>query len=91
MDNTDCNHCCDITDGDDPLDDVLRDKGCCTPIPVKRDCVAPVIPTPECDEADPVVIYDPDTEQFYVLTTIYDSNCSALIDSTGSSLLSLIA
>ena len=91
-DHTD--HCCapcDITDGDDPDNDDLRDKGCCGPIPVKRTCVAPVLPVPDCDEEDPVITYDPETEEFFALTTLYDSNCSPITDSNGSPFLTLIA
>lgn len=79
-----CNHdCTDFTDGDD--------AGCCSPIPVRIPCEAPVIPAFPCNEAAPVVAYDEDTEEFTVLSTLYDSECSQLLDSTGSPLLSLIA
>lgn len=69
-------HCCDFTDSDDPDDELLRDKGCCGPIPVKRDCLAPVLPVPECDEEDPVITYDPETEEFFALSIMYDNQCS---------------
>lgn len=83
-----CCHNCDFTDVSDLPE---QDTGCCTPLPVRIECGAPVLPTPDCDEQDPIVEYDPDTEEFTVLSTMYDQNCSALTDSTGSPLLSLIA
>lgn len=86
--NHPCRHCCDWTDGDEPD---VTDGGCCSPAPVRRDCRAPVLPTPDCDEAEPVVTYDPETEEFTVTTTMYDNECSALLDSDSSPLLSLIA
>ncbi len=81
---------CDHTDEPD-YDDPLHEKGCCTPIPDHRDCLAPVLPVPECDEEEPVMKYDAELDIYRVLTTLYDSTCSALLDSTGSPLLSLIA
>lgn len=92
MDHTDhCKRHCDWTDGDDPDDDNLRDKGCCTPIPVKLTCLAPVLPLPQCGEVNPIITYDPETEEYFALTTLFDSNCSAITDSTGSPFLTLIA
>lgn len=86
------NQCCDFTDGEDPnWDDPLRDKGCCVPIPVRRDCLAPVLPLPQCGETNPIITYDPETEEFFALTTLFDSNCSAFTDNNGSPILSLIA
>lgn len=92
MDRPCCNpfRDCDVTD-EPAYDSPLHEKGCCTPIPVRRDCLAPVLPTTECDEADPVMEYDPELDIYRVLTTMYDSTCSALLDSTGSPLLSLIS
>jgi hypothetical protein len=92
MDRTD--HCffrCDWTDGEDPLDELLRDKGCCAPPPVRRDCLAPVLPLPKCGETNPIITNNPETGQFAVLTTLFDSNCSAITDSNGSPFLTLIA
>lgn len=88
MSDDPCHHTCDWTDGDEPD---VTDLGCCAPLPIRIDCEAPVLPTPECDEAAPVVVYDEATETFTVLTTLYDSECSALLDSNLSPLLSLIA
>ncbi len=84
-----CRHPCDWTDEDADITD--PDEGCCSPAPVRRDCRAPVLPTPDCDAQDPVVTYDDDTEEFTVTTTMYDHECSALLDSDSSPLLSLIA
>lgn len=67
------------------------DLGQCFPYRVKRSCDAPTLPTNECDEADPVVEYDPETEVFTVLTILYDSECSPISDSTGSNILTLVA
>lgn len=70
-------HECDWTDGDDPSDDSdLKDKGCCSPIPVKIDCLAPVIPAFECDEEEPEITADPETGKFLVTTIMYDNQCS---------------
>lgn len=80
-----CHDCTDFAE------DPTQDAGCCTPLPVRIECGPPALPVPDCDEEDPIVSYDPDTEEFTVLTTLYDSNCSALLDSLGSPLLSLIA
>lgn len=80
-----CHDCTDFTD------DPREDTGCCAPLPVRRECGAPVLPVPACDEVDPITNYDPETEQFTVLTILYDSECSALLDSTSSPLLSLVA
>lgn len=81
--------CChDCTDFDDPTTD---DAGCCSPAPTRRTCEAPALPVPECNEVDPIVAYDPETEIFSMLTVLYDSNCSALLDSNSDPLLSLIA
>lgn len=72
------NPCChDCTDFEEPT---LEDKGCCTPMPVRRTCEAPALPVPECDEQDPVVEYDPETEKFTVLSVLYDENCSPILD-----------
>jgi hypothetical protein len=50
-----------------------------------------VLPVSECDEEDPEMIYDDETEEFFALSIMYDSTCSPLTDSTGSVLKSLIA
>jgi hypothetical protein len=82
-----CLHECDFTDGAEPI----ADTGCCTPLPTRRDCGAPTLPTFACDEVEPIVAYDPETEEFAVLTTLYDSICSAITDSAASPILTLIA
>jgi hypothetical protein len=82
-------HCChDCTDFPEAEDTSL---GCCAPIPVRITCEAPVLPTPACDEEDPEITYDEDTEEFFALGKLYDSECSALTDSTGSILTALVA
>lgn len=80
MSTNPCCHDCDFTDGSEPQDDT----GCCTPLPVTIPCGAPVLPVPECDEEDPVVTFDEETEEFTVLTNLYDTLCSAITDSVGS-------
>jgi hypothetical protein len=82
------NPCCrDCTDW--PESDT--DLGCCSPIPIRKTCEAPVLPTPACDEEDPEIIYDEDEELFYAVGKLYDSECSALTDSNGSILTALVA
>jgi len=76
---------CDFTDDPD-----VTDLGCCSPSRIVRNCEAPVLPTPQCDEEGATVIYDEATEEFVVLNTLYDSNCSALLDSTSSPLLARV-
>jgi hypothetical protein len=71
----------------DPPD--VTDLGCCAPMVTKRSCEAPVLPVPACGETSQTVIYSPDTGIFTILNTLFDSNCSALLDSTGSPLLAL--
>lgn len=82
-----CCHSCDFTDGDNPQ----AELGCCAPIPVRRDCGAPVLPERACDEEAPTVEFDAETEEFIVTSKLYDSTCSALLDSTGSALYGLLA
>lgn len=82
-----CQHDCDFTD---VSDDPNLDTGCCSPLPTRRDCGAPVLPTFACDEGAPVVTYDEETEEFTVTTTLYDSLCSAILDSTSDPILTLI-
>lgn len=72
MSTNPCHHDCDFTDGDDSEDDL----GCCTPLPVRRDCGAPVLPVPECDEEGVVMTFDPDTETYTALSIMYDNQCS---------------
>lgn len=81
MSHSPCHHDCDWTDGDA---DVSDDLGCCSPLPVRITCEAPVLPTPECDAEPATIEYDPDTEQFTALSTLYDTFCSAITDSIGS-------
>lgn len=79
-----CNRC-DITDGD--YGDVT-DRGCCTPYPVKIPCGAPVI-SPECDEVG-VMEYDEETEEFSLVSAIYDENCDAILDQNSDTITSII-
>lgn len=80
----DCTDFPDLTDG-------AEDKGCCKPIPFRRTCEAPVLPRTECDEIDPTIEYDEETEEFFAVGIMYDSECSTLYDQSDSPLLSLIA
>lgn len=88
MSHNPCRHDC--TDFPD-LTDEAEDKGCCMPLPARRTCEAPILPVPECNELDPVVQYDEDTEEFIVVSQLFDSECSPLLDSSGSPLYGLIA
>jgi hypothetical protein len=45
---------------------------------------------PACDEEAATIEYDEDTEEFFALGKLYDSNCSSLTDSTGSILTALV-
>lgn len=86
MSHEPCHHdCSDFSDADD------TDLGCCEPLPVRITCEAPVLPTPECDAEPATIEYDPDTEEFTALSTLYDSECSALLDSDDSPLTALAA
>jgi hypothetical protein len=87
MSHSPCHHdCSDFSD-----DEETRDHGCCSPIPIRRDCLRPVLPVPECDEEDATMEFDPETEEFFALGKLYDSTCSPLSDSTGSILTALVA
>lgn len=88
-DHNPCRHNCDWTDGDD--DPEIHDHGCCAPIPVRRDCLRPVLPVAECDEGDAELEFDPETQEFFALGKLYDSDCSPLSDSTSSILTALVA
>jgi hypothetical protein len=82
-----CCHDCDFTDGDDPT----LETGCCAPMPVRRDCGAPELPVRECSETEPTITFDEETEEFVVTSELFDSTCSALLDSTGSTLFGKLA
>lgn len=69
----------------------VTDSGCCSPYPLRKTCEAPVIPVPDCDEQNPVIVYDEETEEFFVTTIMFDSECSPLQDDGGSELLSIIS
>ena len=86
MSHNPCHHdCSDFPDPD------VTDLGCCSAMPIRRDCEAPTIPNPDCDEADPIVSFDPDTEEFTVLSILYDENCSPISDSAASELTTIIS
>lgn len=80
-----CHDCTDFPDHED------THTGCCSPIPVRLTCEAPVLPVPECDEDDVEMVYDEDTEEFFAVGKLFDSECSVLTDSTGSILTGLVA
>lgn len=68
------------------------DDGCCFPYRVKQNCEAPDIPEPECgDEIE--VEHDPDDvlTPFKVWSTLYDQNCSAILDENDSAIRTLAA
>lgn len=86
MSHDPCHHdCSDFPDSED------TDLGCCSPLPVRKTCEAPVLPVPECDAEPATITFDPETEEFTALSTLYDSECSALLDSTDSPLTALAA
>jgi len=87
MSHNPCHHPCDWTDGDEPTTD---DLGCCSPYPIRKTCEAPEVRVPDCDEQDPVVSYDPETEEFTILTNLYDQNCSPITDQNSSIIQTLI-
>lgn len=87
MSDNPCNPSCDWTDGD--VTD-LEDAGCCAPAFFRRDCDAPVLPTPACNETGMTTVFDSETETFTVLTTLYDQLCSAITDQNGSPITTLI-
>lgn len=80
-----CHDCTDFPESED------TSLGCCAPIPVRLTCEAPILPVPACDEEDPEIIYDEETEEFFAVGRLYDSECSLLTDSTGSPLTALVA
>jgi hypothetical protein len=84
-DNPCCHDCTDFPEEQD------TQTGCCAPIPVRLTCEAPVLPVPACDEEDPEIIYDEDTEEFFAVGILYDSECSPLSDSAASTLTALVA
>lgn len=86
MSHSPCHHDC-----SDFTDDPSEDLGCCGPIPVRKECGAPELPVPECDEEDATMEFDPETQEFMALGKLYDSNCSPLSDSTASVLTALVA
>jgi hypothetical protein len=79
---------CDITDGDEPE---VEERACCTPPPVKKPCGAPVLPVPDCDEEPPVMEYNPVTEQFSVVSVLYDESCSAILDQNNDAITTLMS
>jgi hypothetical protein len=83
-----CHHHCDWTDADQTD---LTDEGCCSPAPIRRNCNAPTLPVPECNEEDPVITFDDDSEEFTVITKLYDQNCSAITDQNGSIITTAIS
>lgn len=75
MSHSPCHHdCSDFTD--DPADDL----GCCGPIPVRKDCGAPTLPTPECDGDEATLEFDPETQEFIAVGILFDHNCEPILD-----------
>ncbi len=83
-----CHHDCDWTDGDEP---VLEDAGCCSPLPVRITCEAPVLPVPECDEEPATLTFDEDTESFVATVGMFTKACSPWLDKNSDPWLALIA
>jgi len=88
MSDNPCHRHCDWTDGDEA--DVTY-TGCCSPLPIRISCEAPVLPVPECDEEEPTIEFNEETEEFFILGKLYDQDCSPLLDSSASQLTGLIA
>lgn len=69
----------------------MPDLGCCSPIPVRRTCEAPVLPTPACNEEAPTILYDEETEQFTAVGKMFTNECSPWLDKNGDPWYALIA
>ena len=82
--NPDRNCCGDFSDPEVP------DMGGLFPRKIRIDCEAPEIPANDCDEADPEVVYDAETESFKIYSIVYDENCSAILDQDDSPILTEI-
>ncbi len=81
-----CHHdCTDFPETDS------TDLGCCAPYPLRRSCEAPILPTPNCDEQDPVVTFDEDTETFTITSIMFTNECSQWLTKDGDPWLAKIA
>lgn len=61
----------------------VTDKGKSYPYRTKISCEAPEIPVPECDEEEPTPVFDPETEEFSYVVTMYTPQCEPWQDSDG--------
>ncbi len=68
----------------------IEDKGQCSPYRVKITCDAPTLPPNECGEVVSGAVYDPITGGFYIISAIYDENCSAILDNNNDPITSLL-
>jgi hypothetical protein len=68
----------------------VTDGGCSWPLGTLRDCEAPVLPTLNCNEAEPDIIFDADTGLFSVWSTLFDQLCSAITDQNNDPILTLM-
>lgn len=69
----------------------VPDQGDCHPYRLKKDCEAPTLPVPACDDTEATIEYDPDaTPPFRVLTRLFDSNCEVVTDSEGEPILTYL-
>lgn len=60
-------------------------QGQCSTYRQKRDCEAPVVPPPPCNDSDFDVIYDPDSPvRFRIVAKITGSDCLPILDPSGA-------
>lgn len=79
-----CHHdCSDFTDDE-------TDLGCCSPLPVRITCDAPVLPAQQCPDEETEMEYDPETESFTLYAQLMDQNCEPILDQNSLSILTPI-
>jgi hypothetical protein len=78
---------CDCTDFEEPI---ITDRGCCTPMSVRRTCEAPVVPAQQCPDEETEMVYDPETEQFTLIGQLMDQDCLPILDQLNRSILTPI-
>lgn len=69
-----------------------EDNGQCFPYRTKRDCNAPVLPTPPCGDNDYYTVYDPSSPtKFKVVAKLLDSGCEPITDSNNNPILTTLS
>lgn len=70
------NHCGKFEEPQNP------DDGLCFPYRVKRDCSAPALPLPACEDEVYTTEYDPDdvTSPFIIVGQLFDQACNLILD-----------